>query len=77
MTDKPGTSGPPIDYTKVYMERVNIRFNAPEEQGDRSTGSELLHGYLCAIYRLRDQNSELADTIDELCRKWNIFYITG
>ena len=68
---------PPISYEKVFVEKVDIRLNAPEELGDGTSGRELLHGYLCDIYRLRSRSADFSQAIDLLCQKWNVTYVSG
>lgn len=69
------TTGAAIDYQKVFTERVFVKKNGPIDPDMNSTGGELLHGYLCDIYRLGQRDEGLKATIIEMCRKWNIYYI--
>ena len=66
--------GTPIDYQRVYVERVVIHLTAPEEPGPSMVGFDLLHGYLCEIYRLRSRDPQFGPIIDSLCQKWNVIY---
>ena len=72
---QPRQSGSDIDFQKIYMERVNIRVTAPEEPGANVSGGELLHGFLCGIYRLRNKSEDIKNTVDALCHKWHVYYI--
>lgn len=69
------SSGTPIQYHKIFTEKVTISLSAPEEPADTATGGELLHGYLVDIHRLRDRDEQLKNVIDMLCRKWNVTYM--
>lgn len=68
-------AGPAIDYQKVFTERVTIRKDALMEPDIQTTGGELLHGYLCDIYRLGQQDHTWGEKIETLCRKWNVYYV--
>ena len=69
------TTGAAIDYQKVFTERVFIKKDGPVDPDLNITGGELLHGYLCDIYRLGQKDENLKATIEGMCRKWNIYYI--
>lgn len=70
--EKIGTS--PIDYQRVFVEKVIIHVTAPEDPVPNTQGFELLHGYLCDIYRLRNQDPQLGQIIDALAHKWSVTY---
>lgn len=74
-TPATATTGAPIDYQKVFTERVFIKKDGPSEPDMNSTGGELLHGYLCDIYRLGQKDDKFKDIIESLARKWNVFYV--
>ncbi|MBI4289576.1 MAG: hypothetical protein HY671_14265 [Chloroflexi bacterium] len=70
------TTSAAIDYQKVFTERVFIKKDGPVDPDINSTGGELLHGYLCDVYRLGQKDEKLKDAIEAMARKWNVFYVS-
>ncbi|MDD4985560.1 MAG: hypothetical protein PHQ43_07195 [Dehalococcoidales bacterium] len=61
-----------IDYEKVMAEIVYINLPGPGEPTDRMSGSQMLHGFLCDLYKATD--AAVKQYVNELCLKWNVHY---